>query len=400
MFYVGIDWSSRFDDVCILDDAGVLVNEFRIGIDSAGFAKVLDVLAEMELRKDQVLIGIETDRNILADFLIAAGYSVYNLNPLCVNRFKQRYRTAPKKDDRFDARMIATMLLKDGDAFRPVQRSSAQCIELRTHCESIGFLVRQRTTLINRLRADLALYFPAFPAFFNHLDTSVPMEVLRVFPGPQALRGVSAEDFVIRTKHIAYLPDKRALKMFVALTQDVAFAHQSSLESGLSIRVQAIAEQILLINRQIRSLEQTVATIFSSHALASVFESLPGAGARLAPRLLSLFGDNFERFRSAGQLQCYAGTAPVTERSGIAFHAVKMRRACSKPFRDTLFQFAFCSLKVESWANDFYRGHRAKGHTHSKSIRALSNKWAKIIYAMWRDGAPYERENFLRRRAA
>lgn len=400
MFYVGIDWSSSYDDVCILDETGSVVNEFRIDISPAGFTILLDALVALDARKPHFLIGIETDRNILADFLLSAGYPVYNLNPLCVHRFKQRYRTSPKKDDRYDARMIAMMLLKDSEAFAPVERSTAQCIEMKTHCESIEFLVAQRTALINRVRADLALYFPAFSAFFGRLDTSVPMEVLRVFPGPRALRSVSADEFLARTDHITRLPRKRALDMFTALSRDTSFAHASSLEVALSVRVCALAEQILLVGKQIRSVEKIIASIFASHPLAPVFSSLPGAGARLAPRLLGLFGDNPKRFKSARQVQSYAGTAPVTEQSGASYHMVKMRRACNKAFRDAFYHFAFCSLTQEEWAADFYRAHRLRGHTHSQSIRALSNKWAKIVFAMWRDGTPYAANRFLRGKVA
>jgi transposase len=48
----------------------------------------------------------------------------------------------------------------------------------------------------------------------------------------------------------------------------------------------------------------------------SLFRALPGAGATLASRLLSAFGEHRERYQSAAELQKYTGIAPVTERSG------------------------------------------------------------------------------------
>jgi len=44
----------------------------------------------------------------------------------------------------------------------------------------------------------------------------------------------------------------------------------------------------------------------------ALFETLPGAGPQLAPRLLAAFGEQREHFRSADELQKYAGIAPVT----------------------------------------------------------------------------------------
>ena len=39
-------------------------------------------------------------------------------------------------------------------------------------------------------------------------------------------------------------------------------------------------------------------------------------GPALAPRLLTAFGEQRERYHSAAEAQKYAGIAPVTERSG------------------------------------------------------------------------------------
>src|SRR5258708_39907469 len=47
-----------------------------------------------------------------------------------------------------------------------------------------------------------------------------------------------------------------------------------------------------------------------------LFDSLPGAGPHLTPRLLAAFGEQRDRFRGADELQKYSGIAPVTERSG------------------------------------------------------------------------------------
>jgi hypothetical protein len=57
--------------------------------------------------------------------------------------------------------------------------------------------------------------------------------------------------------------------------------------------------------------------LFASHPDHGLFGSLPGAGPKIAPRLLAEIGDDCERFDGDAQnLQCLGGTAPVTKRSG------------------------------------------------------------------------------------
>ncbi len=125
-----------------------------------------------------------------------------------------------------------------------------------------------------------------------------------------------------------------------------------------------------------------------SHSLGKVFNSLPGAGIVLSANMLALFGDNRDRFNKAIEIQSLFGTAPINYQSG-SYHKVRMRRACKKKARATLYQFAFASLQFSSWARAYYDSQREKGKTNSVAIRALSNKWVKIIFHMWKDDAVY-----------
>ena len=78
---------------------------------------------------------------------------------------------------------------------------------------------------------------------------------------------------------------------------------------------------------------------------------------------------------------------------------VRKRMACIKPFRDVLYRFAWLSVQSEPWARDYYRNKRAQGKSHSVAVRALSNNWVRIIFAMWQNQKPYCRETFLQAKA-
>jgi transposase len=379
------------------DNAGKKIKEFRIVITAYDFNFLLDQLNQLTCDKSEIMIGIETDKNILADFLVANGYAVYSINPLKVSRFKERYTVSAKKDDKFDAESIARFLHKDGSMFRPVMRSSAECEELRVHCETVRLLIRERTMLINRLRADLSLYFPSFLGFFRELDTSVPLNILRAIQGPAHIKGLSEEQFLEKISEVKYIGAVRKKCLYGHLNAETIH-FDSDREKGLSRRVIILAEQILKLNESISELEKDVAALYERHEMQPVFSSLPGAGKRLAPRLLTSFGDNRDRFESYQSVQCYAGTAPVTEKSGKSFFSVKMRRACNKTFKDDIYQFANCSLKQEPWAMQFYQEQKSNGKSHSRAVRALGNKWLKIIYRMWKDGVQYDRNVFLEKR--
>src|SRR5207249_9258975 len=98
--------------------------------------------------------------------------------------------------------------------------------------------------------------------------------------------------------------------------------------------------------------------LFDQHPDHDLFGSLPGAGAKLAPRLLAeLAGADWSQL---SQVQARAGTAPVTYESG-KIKRVKIRRACTHPLRATLHLWADLSRHYSTWAAAFYRAHRDKG---------------------------------------
>jgi transposase len=65
-----------------------------------------------------------------------------------------------------------------------------------------------------------------------------------------------------------------------------------------------------------------------------IFDSLPGAGEVLAPRLMAALGSRRERFASAAELQRFSGIAPVQEASGNS-QWIHRRWACPKFLRQS-----------------------------------------------------------------
>ena len=135
-------------------------------------------------------------------------------------------------------------------------------------------------------------------------------------------------------------------------------------------------------------------TCLTEHEDAQWVTSLPGAGAVIACKIISRFGDDRDRFSSYEDVQALSGAAPVTVQSG-KYRNVHFRSACSKPFRDTMHTLAFCSIKESHWAKAYYRKKREEGKTHNHAIRCLAFIWVKIIYTLWKKRELYSEEKRL-----
>lgn len=126
------------------------------------------------------------------------------------------------------------------------------------------------------------------------------------------------------------------------------------------LTVQTLVAQLRVLIDAVERFDEEIETITKGLPDYKLFLSLPGAGHIQAPRLLVAFGEDRGRFCSASQVQRYAGSAPIIERSGNRCW-VHWRFACSTFLRQTFVEWAESTVTRSTWAKAFYRQQRNKG---------------------------------------
>jgi hypothetical protein len=174
-----------------------------------------------------------------------------------------------------------------------------------------------------------------------------------------------------------------SIREAVPLTGDEAVIDPSS------IMVKTIARQLRELDKAIAEFENRITAAMAKHDRAVMFQSLPGAGQALAPRLLSAMGSDLERYEGASEIQSYSGIAPVTKQSGKT-RIVQKRKACPHFMRQTFHEFADHARLFSDWSGAYYRMQRARGKRHNAAVRALAFKWIRIIYRLWQTGESYD----------
>jgi transposase len=144
----------------------------------------------------------------------------------------------------------------------------------------------------------------------------------------------------------------------------------------------------------INRFDEEIAAVASTLPDYALFQSLPGAGPHLAPRLLAAFGEQRDRFQGADELLKYSGIAPVTERSGKKSW-VHWRWQCPTFLRQTFVEWAGQTINKSFWAGAYYRQQRAKGSSYQAAVRALAFKWIRILYRCWQTRTPYDESTYL-----
>ena len=196
MLFVGDDWAEDHHDVELMDTSGRTLVKARLPEGVAGIAR-LHAMIGAELGEDvpdaagQVTIGIETDRGPWVRALIAAGYTVFAVNPLQAARYRERLGVSGAKSDAADAHMLADMVRTDAHQLRPVAGDSVQAEAVKVVSRMHKTLIWERTRATQRLRHALREYFPAALTAFADLDAVDTLELLGRAPDPASAARLS-----------------------------------------------------------------------------------------------------------------------------------------------------------------------------------------------------------------
>lgn len=386
MWYAGIDWADQHHDVVVIDEAGQQVGARRVAHSKEGISELTHFLLLIAQTPEQMACVLETNQGLLITALLEAGFPVYPVNPKTVDR---RRNAAGAKTDQIDAYLLAKTGRSDLADLRRLQPDHPLVQELKLLTRDQDALIESQTRLVNQLTACLKAYYPVALGLFAKLHQRSTLVFLQQFPTPQALRAASVEAIsgvLTQARH------PQAAKAARAIWQT---ARQPHLEADVvttrakSRLMLALVGQLLPLVEQIATYDKEITHLFLTHPDSGLFGGLPGAGKRLAPRLLAEWGDDRTRYAGSPSVQALAGTAPVAFASGNYAKAHK-RYACLKPLRNALHQFAWQSVKQEGWARLYYQRKRAEGKSHSMAVRVLANGWVRIIYAVWVQHARYD----------
>jgi len=391
--FIGIDWAHEVHDVALVDENGTVVEHWRSTHDAAGVGALLARMAR-EGGPSEVLVAVESGAPLLLDQLLEAGYTTYVVNPKQADRYRDRHTVAGAKDDRLDAIVLADAVRTDRGRLRPLLRDSELAEEIRLRDRARTRKVEERTRLSNQLRGVLSRYFPALLGLQRPMHDPFVLGLLRAYPDPRAARGARAPRLArMLSEHRVRAISAQELAERLRLPALPCAAHVTA---ACRDEVLDLVARVEMLNGQIAVDDERLDELLERHPDREILRSLPGLGNRLSVRVVAELGDRRDRCADPSSLQALAGTAPVTRRSGKrGVISITMRRACNRTLQAAMFTMARCSLSHCPWARACYDAARKRGMRHPAAVRALSNKWAKILWALLATRKTYDEPTHL-----
>lgn len=390
--WVGIDWGDATHHVWIVADDGEYLDDFPVAHSALGLAELVERLSRYA---PVAGVAIETDRYLLVDKLLSAAFTVYAINPEVSHKWAHCFHVDPATCDARAAAVLAEGLRALHKHFQPLRPDDPLTAELAIRCTDEKDLIDLRTALANKLKACVKAFYPELLDWFSDLTKTTACDFLAAFATPQALRTATANRLrrFLRAHRIGLSPQWQ--ERIASRTDGPTWPADEATVRARSAKALVLAGQIRLLNRQLAGLRKAINELFAGHPDAELFDSLPGLGEKLAPRMLGHLGADRERWPDAQALQVLGGTVPVTRKSGKLKGLELYRWACNKPLRNTLRLWAFTSLRQSVWARAYYERARERGQSHECALRNLAAKWLKILFRAWQDRTPYDERRYL-----
>ena len=391
--FIGIDWADKKHYWSLSTGNGKIERGTLDNTPEAVEVWMMEIRRRFEA--GPVAVALEQRKGALVTMLGKYGHAyLYPVHPRTVAKLREAWYPSGSKDDVKDADLLLEILTKNRDRLRRLDPDTKEMRLLQFQVENRRKLVDERTALANKLKDTLKIYFPQIPLWFPDVSTELVCDLLTKWPTLEQLRKArpaTLEKFF----HEHRCRDEETIGQRIEAIRSAveATGDEAVIVSSLTMVAPWIG-QLAVLRQAIRELEKGIADLAEKQEDWAIFDSLPGAGDVMAPRLMAAMGSQRERFESANELQCFSGIAPVKEASGNSVW-IHFRWACPKFTRQTFHEWAACSIPQCEWAKDLYDQLKARGKDHHMAVRVIAFKWMRILYRCWKDRVPYREDVYL-----
>lgn len=391
LLFIGDDWAEEHHDVELQDQTGRRLGRAKLPEGMVGISRLHALIGKHLGDEDdvQVVVGIETDRGMWVQALVAAGYRVYPVNPLQVARFRERLGVSGAKSDPGDAHTLADMVRTERHQLRPIAGDSDTAAAVKVATRAHKNLIWERSRHAERLRHALLEFFPAALSAFEDLDAPDTLQLLGTAADPDAAARLSRSKIAaaLRRAHRHNVEAKTEKIMTILRAPELRAAPAVTAAYAATVRAQVAI--LATLNAQIKAMEEQVDAYFGQHPDARIYRSQPGLGVILGARVLAEFGDDPHRYTDAKARKNYAGTSPITRQSGKT-RLVLARYVHNDRLIDALSRQAFAALTASPGARVYYDRLRARGVGHYAALRQLANRLVGILHGCLKTHTCYD----------
>ena len=389
MIYAGVDIAEVDHVIGAVDETGAeAARPMKFKNSEAGFERCIAWLESVAESEDDVFVGMEATGHYWKAcfaYLMAAGYRVCVVNPMQVHAMRKLKSLSGVKNDRIDSWLIAETL-RQGD-YDETRLATDEVQALKQLTRYHQGLKQELAAVKTQAICVLDAYFPEYAALFSDMFGAASLKVLAECPTPSevARKRASSIAKLLSEGSRGRLGDAKAAEVKAAAKSSVGIRLG---EEAASFQIRTMVSQVEFLNATIAKVEKEVASLLGK--VEPNITTIPGVSTTTGAQIVAEIGD-VKRFRNAASIVKYAGLNSGVDESGKhSAEGVPITKHGSPYLRRSLWLAANRARQYDPRLKEYYDKLRRKGKPHRVAVTAVARKLCHVVYAVMRDGKPYD----------
>ena len=391
MYIVGIDIGKNHHEASIVSPEGKQIGRsLRFATTHKGADSLMSFIFK-NIGNSPCVFGMEATGHYwypIYSFLKAKGYTICVINPIQSDSLRKMY-IRQTKNDSIDSFFIAEVI-RFGQ-FGTTSMADENILAMRQLCRYRDSVISSRTEIKLRIGTIMEQIFPEYEKQFSSLWVSTSMGILEKYLTPENIENAPIDELfeIIKDKSHNRLTKAKAIsiKEAAADTFGIKIA-----QDAFSFQLKQLIDRMNFLDKQIEALDCQILEYYEK--FDCYLHTIPGIGMIAAATILAEIGD-INRFKSSSALVAFAGIDPTVRQSGeFSSTHNHMSKRGSPYLRHAIFLAATTCSFHNSPLNAYYKKKREQGKHHLTATGAVARKLTTVIYAVLRDGKPYEPKSF------
>lgn len=391
MYIVGIDIGKNHHEASIVSPEGKQIGRsLRFATTHKGADSLMSFIFK-NIGNSPCVFGMEATGHYwypIYSFLKAKGYTIYVINPIQSDSLRKMY-IRQTKNDSIDSFLIAEVI-RFGQ-FGTTSMADENILAMRQLCRYRDSVISSRTEIKLRIGTIMEQIFPEYEKQFSSLWLSTSMGILEKYLTPENIENAPIDELfeIIKDKSHNKLTMKKAISIREAAADTFGI---KIAQDAFSFQLKQLIDRMNFLDKQIEALDCQILEYYEK--FDCYLHTIPGIGMIAAAAILAEIGD-INRFKSSSALVAFAGIDPTVRQSGeFSSTHNHMSKRGSPYLRHTIFLAATTCSFHNSPLNAYYKKKREQGKHHLTATGAVARKLTTVIYAVLRDGKPYEPKKF------
>ena len=401
--YVGIDVSSRSNQVCIIASDGKKLKNFSVPNNLSGAETIVsETIAVLNSHScSRVDFGMEAT-SVYGDNLMihlkqnqsinTFDVQVFKINPKQVKKFKDVYNEL-QKNDFIDAWAIAEFLRIGGFNTQPVyfdERYLSLQKLTRARYTVVQSLAREKNRYLNVLFTKFSEM--AIQPVFSNITGATAISVIEDFDTLDDLVSMPLEnlvDYIIKKGRNRFSDPEKVAKELQKAARS-SYRLPKTVEDSVN---QVLAISLVLINTyqgQLKEYDRAIENIIQT--IPNTLTSIKGVGPVYSAGILAEIGD-INRFPNHAALAKYAGLAWTQHQSGnFEASSTRLINSGNRFLKYYLTEATNSAKKHDLELSRFFEKKRTEipKNPYKRALALTARKFVRIVFVLLRDKKLYQ----------